>query len=421
MSGFGSEDVCTFGDPLISFLYSPANLPPMGRQFRFIHCADLHLGSRFKGLGTENPALAERLRQSVFGSFSRIIDAALENHVDALVISGDLYDDDNELPSTRMWLSEQLARLDVPVFICRGNHDSRTSWDSAIPYPSNVHEFGTAPERVELSEDVEIVGISYAVPHETRNLASILEGSFDRFTIACLHCDLDTVTEGYSYAPCSMSDLQSGNIDYWALGHIHKRDIVATGPYVVYPGNIQGRSFKETGPKGAYLVTVDSHRVSSIDFIETSVYHWEDLTVDITGRTFNDVMNIIGSKADPEAICRITFTGSGELDTLLRTNVDDVSRSIAQTVGCMISSLAVRTSPPIDIEARSNEKDMGAAVIRSGRELSKMTKEELVDLICQNKNASKHRDFFMSMSEEDVQSLVDDATRSILARMVVSR
>ena len=218
-----------------------------------------------------------------------------------------------------------------------------------------------------------------------------------------------------------MSDLQSGNIDYWALGHIHKRDIVATGPYVVYPGNIQGRSFKETGPKGAYLVTVDSHRVSSIDFIETSIYHWEDLTVDITGRTFSDVMNIIGSKADPEAICRITFTGSGELDTLLRTNVDDVSRTIAQTAGCMISSLTVRTSPPIDIEARSDEKDMGASVIRSGRELSKMTKEELVDLICQNKNASKHRDFFMSMSEEDVQSLVDDATRSILARMVVSR
>ncbi len=421
MSGLELKVGCTFGHPLISFLYSSANPTLMGKQFRFIHCADLHLGSRFKGLDTQNPSLAERMRQSVFESFSRIIDAALENHVDALVISGDLYDDDNELPSTRMWLSDQLARLDVPVFICRGNHDSRTSWDSAIPYPANVHEFGTSPERVELSEDVEIVGISYAVPHETRNLASILEGSFDRFTIACLHADLDTVTEGYSYAPCSMSDMQSGNIDYWALGHIHKREVVSTSPYVVYPGNIQGRSFKETGPKGAYLVTVDSHRVSSIDFIQTSVYHWEDMTVDITGCTFNDVMNIIGNKADSNAICRITFTGSGELDTLLRTNIDNVSHTITQTAGCLVSSLTVRTSPPIDIEARSHERDMGAAVIRAGKDLSNMTKEELVDLICQNKNASKHRDFFMAMSDEDVHSLVDDATRSILARMVVSR
>ena len=393
----------------------------MGKQFRFIHCADLHLGSRFKGLGTENPKLAERLRQSVFDSFSRIIDAAKESHVDAMVISGDLYDDANELPSTRMWLSEQLARLDVPVFICRGNHDSHTSWDSAIPYPKNVHEFGTSPERIQLSDEVEIVGISYSVPHETRNLAKVLEGSYDRFTIACLHCDLDTVTEGYSYSPCSITDLQSGNVDYWALGHIHKRNVVSKSPYIVYPGNIQGRSFKETGQKGAYLVTVDSGRVASAEFIPTSVYRWDDLTVDITGHSLNDLLNSIKDKVDSSSICRFTFTGSGELDTMLRTKTDDVARTISQSTGCIVSSVTVRTSPTIDIEVRSDDKDMGAAVIRAGKDMSSMSKDELIALICQNKNASRYRDFFTAMSDEEIRSLVDDATRSILARMVVSR
>ena len=393
----------------------------MGNRFRFIHCADLHLGSRFKGLGTGNPALAASMRQSVFDSFSRIVDAAIENDADAMVISGDLYDDDNELPSTRMWLSDQLARLDIPVFICRGNHDSATSWDSAIPYSKNVHEFGTAPEKVELSDEVEVVGVSYSEPHETRNLASIFEGSPGRFTIACLHCDLDTVTEGYPYAPCSLSDLYSGNIDYWALGHIHKRNVLSTSPYVVYPGNIQGRSFKETGPKGAYLVTVDSRRVSSLDFIPTSVYRWEDVIVDIADRTLKDVAEDIGRKADRGTICRITFTGSGELDTVLRTRTDDVSRSISQSVGCTVSSVKVRTSPPMDLEARSREKDMCAAVIRAGKEISAMSKEELVGLICQNRNAGRHCDLLMAMSDEEIRSLADDATRSILARMVMSR
>jgi len=393
----------------------------MGSIFRFIHCADLHLGSRFKGLGQVNVSLAERMRRSVFESFSSIVDAALQNHVDAFVISGDLYDDSNELPSTRMWLSQQLSRLDIPVFICRGNHDSHTSWDGSIPYPQNVHEFGTEPERIAISEEAEVVGISYSTPHEPRNLASMLKGSPDRFSIACLHCDLESVSEGYSYAPCTMSDLVSGNIDYWALGHVHKRNVVSTEPYVVYPGNIQGRSFKETGPKGAYLVTVNSGRVSSMDFIPTSVYQWVDLTVDITGRSFNDIITYLGSRAGSDSICRIAFVGSGDLDTMLRTRTDDISRSISQNAGCIVSSITVRTSPPIDLEVRSQEKDMGAAVIRAGQAMSSMSREEIVEIICQNKNASRYRDFYMSMTEDEIRSLVSDSMRSVLSRMVVSR
>ncbi len=393
----------------------------MGKEFRFMHCADLHLGLRFKGLGEENSELAERLRASVMESFSRIVDYAIENSADAMVISGDMYDDSNELPSTRMWFCDQLSRLKIPVFLSRGNHDSEPRWASAIPYPNNVHEFGTEPERFDVGDDVEVIGISFSKQHETRNLASMLEGRRERFTIACLHSDLDSVSEGYPYAPCKMSDLIGRSVDYWALGHIHKRNVVSTSPYVVYPGNIQGRSFKETGPKGAYFVKVSNGSVISLDFIPTNTYRWEDLTIDISGKNLNDVKRELSSVVDDKTLCRITFTGNGDLDRMLRFNSSDVCRTIASSTGCIVSSIEVHTSPEIDLDSRSNNKDMAAAVIRSGRKLESLSKEQIVDMICQNKNAAKYREIYMSFTEEEIQSIVSDAMKSIIARMEVVR
>ncbi len=410
----------TFGHPLLPFLYSEQDYSPMGKVFRFMHCADLHLGARFKGLGQDNGEMAERMRKSVMESFERIIDISIDRSIDALVISGDVYDDSNELPSTRAWFSNQLDRLDVPVYICRGNHDSATSWDGAIAYPENVHEFGTEPEKIEITDGVEIVGISYSTSHETRNLASMLEGSGDKFTIACIHCDLDSVSEGYPYAPCKMSDLIGKSVDYWALGHIHKREIVSTSPYVVYPGNIQGRSFKETGQKGAYLVTVSEGRVSSLDFIPTSKYRWEDLSVDITGKNLNEIIKDLSGKVDRSSVCRLTFVGSGDLDTMLRTKTSDVSSAISSSTGCTISSIKLNTISSIDLESRSDGKDMAAAIVRSGNKIMSMSKEQIVDIICQNRNAAKYRDIYMSMTEEEIRSIVSDSMRSIIAKMEVA-
>ena len=393
----------------------------MGNEFRFIHCADLHLGSRFKGLGTEDPKLAESMRVAVMESFGRIVDTARKRQVDAMVISGDIFDDSNELPSTRMWFSEQLRRAGMPVFICRGNHDSRTSWDDAIPYPENVHEFGTEAERFEVGSNAEVVGVSYSTPHEQRNLAAILSGSSDRFTIGCVHCDVDSVSEGYSYAPCSVSDLVGKGVDYWALGHIHKRNIVSTNPYIVYPGNIQARSYKETGQKGAYLVTVSSRRVSSMEFIPTQTYVWDDITVDITGKSLTDVIQTLSGSIGPKTVCRITFTGSGDLDLMLRTKSDDVRKAISTSNGAIVTDLNVKTSPPIDLDARAGQGDLVSSIIKSGRNLESMSADEIIELICQSRNLAQYRTLYESMGEDTIRSLVVEAMKGCVARLEVER
>ncbi len=393
----------------------------MGKEFTFVHCADLHLGSRFKGLEEDNPSLAGRMRKAVMKSFERIVDMVIERRADALVISGDLYDDSNELPSTRVWFTSQLSRLDVPVFICRGNHDSKTSWDQSIPYPQNVHEFGRDAESVKIGEDIEVVGISFSSPHESRNLAVMLEGDPSRFTIACLHCNLDSVSEGYDYAPCRMQDMVGRNIDYWALGHIHKRAVVSQMPYVVYPGNIQGRSFKETGPKGAYLVTVKDRRIASCEFIPTHSVALYDLSVDIADKNLNDVISELKNTMGRGAVCRITFTGSGNLDGILRTQGDDVVRGIRESCGALSVTLIVRTTSAVDVSSMSGGKDMAAALIRTADRMSAMTKEQLVGIICQNRIAGRYRDAYMSLSEEEIRNLVTESLRNTLARMEVSR
>ena len=77
------------------------------------------------------------------------------------------------------------------------------------------------------------------------------------FNIGMLHTSL-TGRQGHEdYAPCSTDELKSKGYDYWALGHVHKREIVDKDPWIVFPGNIQGRHIRETGVKGVTLVTVE--------------------------------------------------------------------------------------------------------------------------------------------------------------------
>ena len=102
------------------------------------------------------------------------------------------------------------------------------------------------------------------------------------FNIGLLHTSL-TGREGHEdYAPCTLDDLKSKGYDYWALGHVHKREIVSEDPWIVFPGNIQGRHIKETGAKGATLVTVEDGRITGVEERELDVLRWATCQVDLS-------------------------------------------------------------------------------------------------------------------------------------------
>lgn len=395
----------------------------MGSDFKFVHCADLHLGSRFKGVSEKDPSAGRRMRESAFESFGRIVDLVLSEGADALVISGDIYDDGNALPSTRSRFCSELSRLgDVPVFLCRGNHDSSTSWDGSIPYPGNVHEFGTEPEGIVVDSaggPFEVVGISFGTSHEERNLVSMLSGRPDMFTVACVHCDVDPA-EGLSYAPCRSQDLVGRGVDYWALGHIHRRQVLSERPFAVYPGNIQGRSFRETGPKGAYVVTVSSGSVSDLRFVPTQSMMWHDIAVDITGRSLPDISSEISGSVGKGDLVRITFTGSGQLDGMLRTDAEDAVAVLERSTGCRIASWDVSTSPDFDVWSMADGDDLASKVVSVGRDLSS-DRSAVLERILSNPVLARHRGFFESLTDEELSKVVEDASRLVVASMGGSR
>jgi len=395
----------------------------MGTEIKFIHCADLHLGSRFTGVTATDPALGRKLTESTFASFNRLIDLAIENGVDFMVISGDIFDEENETPFTKFRFAESIKRLKMPCFIALGNHDHKRSWEDSIPLPENAHVFPSEPEKIRLSirgNDVEIMGISFPSRHTSNNLAASLNGSPGIFSIGVVHCSLDS-DSGENYAPCRTSDLRGKHIEYWALGHIHKRSVISTDPYIVYPGNIQGRNPKESGEKGAYLVTINNSSISDIRFIPVQEIMWQDITVNINEKDLNSIIKEIVSQVRRGSVLTLTMTGKGEMDATLRLHTEDIRRNIEYSTGCILSSLKLETSPALDLESLSRGNDLVSNIISTTERLSSTSKNELIDIICNTKTSSEIRWVFEEMDENELSSLVKDAEMFLLEKLSEAR
>ncbi len=391
----------------------------MTTPIRFIHCADLHLGSRFVGISSEDPELGKKLINSTFKALDVIVEKSKSSAVDFVIFSGDIFDDGNESPYTRNYFVEAIREIGVPCYIAYGNHDYKRKWEDAMPLPENAFVFGKEITRYTfppVDPTVEILGISYATKSETRNLTQMFEGSSDLYSIGVLHCDVDIPNS--TYAPCSYSDFIGKNVDYWALGHIHKSAILSTDPYVVYPGNTQGRDVGELGEKGAFLVTVIDGKVAKTDFFRTSSILWEDIEITIDNNTeLKTIINGLKQGCEKGSVIRITIKGFGSLDSMLRLETEEIRKFIESETECICSNLIVRTSPEINLTDRQDTGDFISAVIEYGRSLSILSKNELIDLICNTKSSSNVRGIYEEMTADELRAIIDDAVKHIIEKL----
>ena len=395
-------------------------------SFRFIHCADLHLGSRFVGISSDNENIGKRMRESTFKALDRIVLTAKKNDVDFVIFSGDIFDDENETPLTRSRFADALSKIKVKCFIAYGNHDRSRKWEDSIPLPDNAHVFSDKTERISFPDEgeeiVEIFGISYSKKHSEKDLTEGMKGNDDTFSIGVLHCDLDSVSEDSRYAPCKLSTLLGTGIDYWALGHIHKRQVVNEYPHVVYPGNTQGRNPKESGEKGAYIVTVTRGRVTDMEFFRTGDVVWRDVESDITGRKdVRDVVNDIQSNTEKNSFVRITLTGHGDLDRMLRLDAPGFTELLEKRSGCTVTGLKLNTLPDIDLEERKEAGDFTSAVIDFGKKLETSRKEDIIDVICSTTTSAAIRPMFESMDTDELRSIARDSMLFLMERMMEAR
>ncbi|OFF81411.1 DNA repair exonuclease [Listeria monocytogenes] len=257
------------------------------KEIQFLHMADLHLDSPFIGLSTLPQPLFSAIQESTFQSLERITTVAIKEAVDFILIAGDIYDSEDQSVRAQARFAKEMKRLEaasIPVFMIHGNHDFIEKHKEKLALPSNVHVFS---EQVEVMSHKTATGVSvniYGFSYNERHIRSSrvdeykIQGDAD-FHIALLHgSEVSSSEEHDVYAPFRVQEISRKGFDYWALGHIHKRQLLAESPSIYYPGNIQGRNRKESGEKGASIITL-SEASTTIDFIGTSPIIWEEAVI----------------------------------------------------------------------------------------------------------------------------------------------
>lgn len=358
--------------------------------FSFLHCADIHLGTPMKGIGRMPRALRDRLREAPALALARVVSAAIENEVDAVLIAGDLYDGGERNLSAQVRLRDELARLDeagIRTLIIAGNHDPLGSLCRGVKLPDSVHLFDSTPRPVVLTRGREVLahvyGVSYPRSATYANLAADFPRPNGPFNIAMLHTNVGDRPGFARYAPCSLDDLLSAGYDYWALGHVHTRETLnARKPIVHYPGNTQGLHTGEPGARGATLVEVAEGGAVNLRPIWTDVVRWHRARTSIDGmEALEDLVGAFGEIAgrlrsaapDRMHIVRWALTGSGPLHAEINRPgaVAEISDALRSAEGIRadggvvwLEHIDLTTSPARDMERLRSQPDYLGDMLR---------------------------------------------------------
>lgn len=297
-------------------------------MLRFLHAADLHLDAPFSGLAAYDGAPVDRLREATRRAFERLIDLALAEQVDFVVIAGDLFDGDWSSLQTGLWAASQFRRLGkIPVFLIRGNHDAQKILAQRIAWPENVREFSVEqPETMLLPGlDVALHGRGFATREARTDLAagypSAVPGCWN---IGLLHTSLNGDDQHDSYAPTTEAVLLDKGYNYWALGHIHQFRVVREYPHVIYPGCTQGRHIHESGAKGCVLVTASGGK-TTLDFRPLDSLRWQLCNVSVADcESPEDVLDVLAAELE-------TAVSAAEgRDLAVRIRLEGLTRCHAQ-------------------------------------------------------------------------------------------
>jgi DNA repair exonuclease SbcCD nuclease subunit len=311
------------------------------------------------------------MRGATRQALKNLVQAAIDQEVAFVLIAGDLYDGDWRDYQTGLFLVSQMARLkeaDIPVFVIAGNHDAANKMTRALRLPDNVRMFGhKKPETLRLDDyQVAIHGQSFGTQAVFDDLAAGFPPS-ERgwFNIGLLHT-CGTGREGHErYAPCTVETLCSKNYGYWALGHIHRREVLHKDPWIAFAGNLQGRNVREAGPKGFLLVTVDDADRVQVEPQFVDVLRWEQCRVDCTEAVTEDdvlerfrgeLQQLLQQADDRMLAVRVELTGSCQAHKKLAARPEQVINEIraqAQQAGpgdTWVEKVRLLTSLPQSLE-----------------------------------------------------------------------
>jgi DNA repair exonuclease SbcCD nuclease subunit len=355
-------------------------------MFKFIHAADIHLDSPLRGLEQYDGAPVEQIRGATRQALANLVELAIAEQVAFVLVAGDLYDGDWKDYNTGLFFATQMTKLreaGIQAFLIAGNHDAASQVTRYLRLPDNVTRFSVQqPETVRLAAfDVALHGQGFGKRAVTDDLsATYPKPDSHLFNIGLLHTSVDGREGHESYAPCSLGSLLAKGYDYWALGHVHRREVLHRDPWIVFPGNIQGRHVREVGPKGCTLVTVQDNRVTAAEHRDLDVLRWLTCNIDVSGTwTGDDVVEhvrqaLVRELADgsdrPLAI-RVRLMGACQAHGELSANLDrwtNEIRTVATDVGngtLWIEQVKLQTRTQADLEQMLARDDALGDLLRA--------------------------------------------------------
>jgi DNA repair exonuclease SbcCD nuclease subunit len=355
-------------------------------MWKFIHAADIHLDSALHGLERYEGAPVDEIRSATRRAFDNLITLAIDEGVEFVLLAGDLYDGDWKDYNTGLYFTERMGRLrdaGIQVFMVAGNYDAASQITKQLRLPDNVTVFSTrAPEQVVLGDlNVAIVGQGFATRAITDDLSQAYpQGDPQRFNIGLLHTCLDGKPGHEPYAPCTVDGLRTKGYQYWALGHVHKREEVSQDPWIVFPGNIQGRHIRETGPKGCTVVTVESGEVVEIEHRDLDVMRWSLCELDVSASetvdaVYEQVREGLQSALDaaegrPAAV-RLVLQGACSVHATLHADREhwvQEYRALATGLGgagIWLEKVSIKTRQPVSVDEILERDDALGGLLRA--------------------------------------------------------
>lgn len=414
---------------------------------RFLHAADLHIDSPLRGLDRYKGAPVERLRTATRSALEHLVDTALSEHVDFVLLSGDIYDRDWQDFHTGLFFREQMVlmgRANIQVFIIQGNHDAQGVITRQLYLPANVTVFSSRTV-----ETVRIGALSVAIHGRSfpeRVVSEDLVPSYPQpvpgfFNIGMLHTSLNGRAGHDPYAPTDVATLTAKGYDYWALGHVHAREVVSEAPRIVFPGNLQGRHANETGPKGCELVTVEAGRVDA-EFVPLDVVRWHQVVVPLDGADrLDDLVEAFRNALEPLLIgardrlhaLRVKLTGVTELHVVEANQpgrLEAEIRAAAQDVGdaeIWIEQVRLDLATPLDRAQAVQRQDAVGELIRlvdaighDETALTAFAEDELGALMSGLPPEVVAGDILRLNDPDELRALLRDAEATVLARLAAT-
>lgn len=250
-------------------------------EIKFLHCADIHFDAPFTSLGADSGKSSDR-RHDLKQTLTSIVDIAIKEQVDLLLICGDLYEHNYVKKSTIRFINDQFKRIpDVGIIIIPGNHDPyiANSYYKNFIWTDNVHIL-TEEEPFFKLEKLNV----YIYGHGLYDMWSVDK---DSVNFLMIHGTLDMNIGNNAYNPVTSAQLTDIDMDYIAFGHFHNRfEAQGANHNIFNPGSPEPLGFDEPGTHGVLLGTINKYSNGHVDlkvkFIELNRKTYLSIDIDIS-------------------------------------------------------------------------------------------------------------------------------------------